>query len=125
MAKSRKIEVSEKIGKALGVNEEDLNRKLQELVDKKISRGTAGLFDEVNIAKDNFDTFTKAELVVLHLDAAVLAGFLEMKIYQIMRRLKISEQHFAKLMSEPSDITEEDVIKMFTKGSTPEDESFV
>lgn len=98
MPKSREIVIPEELMDFLGIDEGTVNKKMQELVDRRLEYGETYDFSEEEIAKDYIDLFTKNELIAMFMHAASNAGYLEWKILQLQDMADIPIPLFEKIM---------------------------
>ncbi len=129
MPKNRKVIIPEALQKFLNVNQDEVNAKMQEVIDRRSQLGDEEMFVETNIAKDYVELFSKEEIIAMFMHAASNAGYLEWKIMELLDKANIPLPLFQKIMADelPSD---EEVAKAYRKedGDTSipeEDEDFI
>lgn len=129
MPKNRKIVIPEDLQAYLNINEDVVNAKMQEVVDRRSALPDDEMFIEANIAKDYMELFTKEEIIAMFMHAASNAGYLEWKIMELLDKANIPLPLFQKIMA-ASLPTDEEVAKQYRKedGDTSEpeeDEDFI
>jgi hypothetical protein len=129
MPKNRKIVIPDDLSKFLNIDEDVVNEKMQEVVNRRAVLPDNEMFIEENIAKDYVELFTKEEMIAMFMHAASNAGYLEWKIMELLDKANIPLPLFQKIMADelPSD---EEVAKAYRReeGDTSipeEDEDFI
>ena len=129
MPKNRKIVIPDGLSDYLDINEDVVNEKMQEIVNRRSSLPDDKMFDEETIAKDYMELFTKEEVIAMFMHAASNAGYLEWKIMELLDKANIPLPLFQKIMAAelPSD---EEVAKQYREedgdiSEPEEDEDFI
>jgi len=119
MIKSKKITISLDLEVLLGIDEQEINTKMQQFVEGRKKALDSEIFLETEVAKEFMRLFSKAELCGLLMHASTNAGFLEFKLIQMAEQLNISKGLFEKIMSLP--IPEEKEIIKLLRSEGPKD----
>lgn len=114
------VQVSERLQKYLNVTEDAINKKMQEIVNRRSTLPMEEMFDEASLAADYIELFTKEEILACFINAASNAGYLDLKLQQLVAEGNISRDLFAKVMSDP--LPSEDEIAKIYKQSDEEDD---
>lgn len=125
MAKSRFIPVSQELEAALKITESRINERRQELIDRRANSSPEDMFNEVHIAQDHLDLFTKEELVALLLHVTSQAGFLEYKMMELQKKANIPLELFNSVLHSGILPSEDEIRAVYRDEPDKEDEDFI
>lgn len=103
MAKARELVIPELMLTALGVDEAEINKKLQILVDRRKNQTTEEIINVERLIRDYRDLFSYEELVAMLFGIYADIAWLEDKLSALAEMSKISEDQFNKFLSEETD----------------------
>lgn len=126
MPESRKIVVPDALAEYLNINEDTVNQKMQEAVNRRAAiQNNDQMFDESDMAKDYLDIFTKEEILAMFMHASSEAGLFYFKILELQDKANIPLPLFQKIMQ--GDLPTEDQVARMYRGEEeePEEEDFI
>lgn len=95
---NKKLRIPKEVADRLGVDIDEINRKMQLITDSK-----KGLSIKELMAYDptkDFDNFSKNEILALFMDAASEAGFLKFKMIMLLERGMLKESDVEEVFKE-------------------------
>lgn len=134
MAKARRINISEQVEVALNISREDIQNRLEKIVEHRSGMTKEQLFDPLLVIKEYANTFTKDELLGMYIAVSSDAGFLDYKINLMIQRFQLPMEKVLGLFNE--EMNDDEVVQLYKKKTEdeqkppqlpedPEEESFV
>lgn len=123
MSKAKQIHISKTLLDHLGLSQEDIQTRLEIMVEKRMGQSKEQLFDDTITADDYLNTFTPQEIVALFITVASEAGFLEYKLNKIILAFGLPLEAVKRVIEE--EIDPKDITDLYKDDPTDEDDDFV
>jgi len=94
---TKRLSIPDDMAEYLGIDKETVNSKLKAIVDSKFGKTVEEITDG-NTMIDDYDNFSREEILALFFDSASEAGYLRFKMDMLMQSGLIDMEKFVEFM---------------------------